>query len=421
MRYLTIGPYKTDDWPNRHLLIDNPVYFFVDDVSIKRINEDTLDTSITPTPYCEYYKKEERIRDAAAHQDTSIYFETNSAILDDKDKVILDSFYSRTLGNPGKAYVLSGHTDSRGHENEQLSEARTMAVEHYLMETYGISQFKFIAFPQGSTDPAGDNNTEKGRAQNRRVTISNSEIPTNAAVYRQGLHFLQTQEYSEAMRMFNIWLQTVPLARRMEILHDERVRRHMPEPQWGQLVKGVRKSYDSYVRKDDAFFLDSLYFVDQRYRMFSPMPLTGFILGLDTFRLDGVGGDFGLVHRKDSVNTLALFRYLDKNPFPKISEVGRRQARAAGLIIQHQADTALFDKYLPIVEANCRIGEADWEIYALMFDRNEIYSGRPQHYGTQGVVADDGKTISGLAPLIDDLESVNVRRKKFGLHVIQQY
>jgi hypothetical protein len=35
MRHLTIGPYKTEDWPNKHRLIDNSVYFFVDDVSVK--------------------------------------------------------------------------------------------------------------------------------------------------------------------------------------------------------------------------------------------------------------------------------------------------------------------------------------------------------------------------------------------------
>jgi hypothetical protein len=195
----------------------------------------------------------------------------------------------------------------------------------------------------------------------------------------------------------------------------------MPDQTWNQLIKEVRKPYDRYVRPADAFFLDSLYFADQRYRMFSPMTLTQYVPGLDTFPRGSSQVSNEFVHRKDSLNGATLFAYLSKNPFPKISEVGRRQARTAGLIFLHLADTTVFDQYLPIIESRAREGEADWEVYAMMFDRNEIYSGRPQQYGTQRLVAEDGKTISGLAPVIDDLESVNVRRKKFGLHVIHQY
>jgi hypothetical protein len=220
--------------------------------------------------------------------------------------------------------------------------------------------------------------------------------------------------------LFKIWLRTVPSARRSEILHDERVRFYMPEQQWRLLVREVRKTYDDFVKPIDAFFLDSLYFADQRFRMFSPIALTGFIPGLDTFASKKEQATNESLKTLDSINVNVLQAYLKANPFPKIAEVGRRQARAVGIILQHQFDTAIFDTYLPILETRCREGEAEWETYALMFDRNEIYSGRPQRYGTQYQFIGETRQRK-LAPLVDDLESVNRRRKKLGLIPIHEY
>ena len=74
--------------------------------------------------------------------------------------------------------VISGHTDSTGTdaENRALSTDRANAVLNYLLssgrgELNAYSQY-FCAAGYGKTRPVASNDTEEGRAQNRRIEIS---------------------------------------------------------------------------------------------------------------------------------------------------------------------------------------------------------------------------------------------------------
>ncbi|MBO5497449.1 MAG: OmpA family protein [Oscillospiraceae bacterium] len=74
--------------------------------------------------------------------------------------------------------VISGHTDSTGSDsdNRVLSTDRANAVLNYLMSRGGtrLSQYGeyFCASGYGETRPVADNDTEEGRAANRRIEIS---------------------------------------------------------------------------------------------------------------------------------------------------------------------------------------------------------------------------------------------------------
>ena len=74
--------------------------------------------------------------------------------------------------------VISGHTDSTGTEadNRLLSTARANAVLNYLLAGQGgrlnDSASYFCAAGYGETRPVASNETEQGRAQNRRIEIS---------------------------------------------------------------------------------------------------------------------------------------------------------------------------------------------------------------------------------------------------------
>ena len=74
--------------------------------------------------------------------------------------------------------VISGHTDSTGTDenNRILSTDRANAVLGYLLENGGnkLQQYAsyFCAAGYGETRPVADNETEEGRAQNRRIEIS---------------------------------------------------------------------------------------------------------------------------------------------------------------------------------------------------------------------------------------------------------
>ncbi|MEM1218672.1 MAG: OmpA family protein, partial [Bacteroidota bacterium] len=65
---------------------------------------------------------------------------------------------------------VSGHTDNTGvaTENQTLSEARALAVYNYLKEA-GVTANRMAAVGYGQNKPVDSNETEEGRAMNRRT------------------------------------------------------------------------------------------------------------------------------------------------------------------------------------------------------------------------------------------------------------
>ena len=72
--------------------------------------------------------------------------------------------------NPELKFSVEGHTDNTGNptQNQTLSEARSQAIVDKLVES-GISADRLTAVGKGQNSPIADNNTEEGRAKNRRV------------------------------------------------------------------------------------------------------------------------------------------------------------------------------------------------------------------------------------------------------------
>jgi len=67
---------------------------------------------------------------------------------------------------------ISGHTDSIGTDeyNLQLSQKRADEIKKYLIQN-GIIDNRIISKGYGNTFPITSNQTEAGRAENRRVEI----------------------------------------------------------------------------------------------------------------------------------------------------------------------------------------------------------------------------------------------------------
>src|SRR3546814_18449530 len=68
---------------------------------------------------------------------------------------------------------VAGHTDSVGTDsyNQQLSQQRAEAVANYL-NSRGVMRDRMITVGAGETRPIASNDTETGRAKNRRVEIT---------------------------------------------------------------------------------------------------------------------------------------------------------------------------------------------------------------------------------------------------------
>jgi OOP family OmpA-OmpF porin len=77
----------------------------------------------------------------------------------------------RTFGEPD--VIIEGHTDSTGSPevNELLSQERAESVRQYLLANKTLSNDRIVAVGYGSSKPLASNETEEGRAVNRRIDI----------------------------------------------------------------------------------------------------------------------------------------------------------------------------------------------------------------------------------------------------------
>ena len=101
-----------------------------------------------------------------------VNFDFNSAKLKKQEDAELDKATTFIKKYPDAHFSLVGYTDSVGSDayNLKLSEKRADAVKAYLV-AHGIDAAKIQTSGRGEADPVGDNATEKGRAENRRVEV----------------------------------------------------------------------------------------------------------------------------------------------------------------------------------------------------------------------------------------------------------
>jgi outer membrane protein OmpA-like peptidoglycan-associated protein len=71
--------------------------------------------------------------------------------------------------------MIEGYTDSKGADdyNYKLSDKRAAAIVAALTNAYGVDASRLQSHGYGETRPVASNDTDFGRAQNRRVTIIN--------------------------------------------------------------------------------------------------------------------------------------------------------------------------------------------------------------------------------------------------------
>jgi outer membrane protein OmpA-like peptidoglycan-associated protein len=102
----------------------------------------------------------------------SVSFASGSASLDSSLHPTLDKIANTLNEYPASRITVVGHTDSMGdaQANLDLSRRRAAAVADYLSQR-GIQRNRMLVEGRGEAEPIGDNATEAGRAQNRRVEM----------------------------------------------------------------------------------------------------------------------------------------------------------------------------------------------------------------------------------------------------------
>ena len=116
--------------------------------------------------------KSDEKKEAIASKAVSISFATGQYKLDENAKYIIDKEFADIAKAFGNARIrVEGNTDNTGsHDlNVQLSRRRAQSVADYLSQVYGFPKNRFVIVGNGPDKPIADNNTERGKAKNRRT------------------------------------------------------------------------------------------------------------------------------------------------------------------------------------------------------------------------------------------------------------
>ena len=105
--------------------------------------------------------------------ENTVNFDFNSANLTTLAKSNLDKLVTVLKNNPDTNINIYGHTDSIGTDavNLRISSQRAAAVKNYFVAN-GISASRMFTEGLGKSSPIASNDTDAGRAKNRRVEFA---------------------------------------------------------------------------------------------------------------------------------------------------------------------------------------------------------------------------------------------------------
>jgi len=106
---------------------------------------------------------------------TGVLFDFAKSTLKPESDAILGKVAEALAADPALKLEVEGHTDNVGSDayNDKLSLARAKSVVKWL-EDHGVDGKRLKAHGYGKTRPIADNDTDEGRAKNRRVELANS-------------------------------------------------------------------------------------------------------------------------------------------------------------------------------------------------------------------------------------------------------
>jgi OOP family OmpA-OmpF porin len=102
-----------------------------------------------------------------------IYFDTGRATLRPESRAALEQVAQLMNRDAALKLEIVGHTDAVGDDaaNRRLSEERALAVRSALVVDHGVSDRRLRARGAGESEPVAPNDSEAGRALNRRVEL----------------------------------------------------------------------------------------------------------------------------------------------------------------------------------------------------------------------------------------------------------
>jgi outer membrane protein OmpA-like peptidoglycan-associated protein len=102
-----------------------------------------------------------------------IYFDTAKSTIKPESAQAIGEIAKMLKGDPGLKIFVVGHTDNQGgvESNIKLSQDRGEAVLQALVRDHGIAANRLRSYGCGLFSPVATNDSEEGRAKNRRVEL----------------------------------------------------------------------------------------------------------------------------------------------------------------------------------------------------------------------------------------------------------
>lgn len=104
--------------------------------------------------------------------ENDVHFATGSSALAGDSQAVLDQTAQALQTNSDWKMRVVGHTDSTGSSaaNDQLAQQRASSVMNYL-SAHGVDKGRLSVEAKGDSQPVSTNNSDAGRAENRRVEL----------------------------------------------------------------------------------------------------------------------------------------------------------------------------------------------------------------------------------------------------------
>ncbi|MGZ3899516.1 MAG: OmpA family protein [Bacteroidia bacterium] len=177
-KFITIGNFAPDikkDMVRMNLfkLGFKETYYFVDDIKLVRfteeekVNEEIVGPSFQQEDSTLQVNTDIKVGEKVALK--NIFFENGKYYLLPESYVELNKLAQYLMKNPNVEIRINGHSDNSGfnYKNQKISELRAREVFEYLIKKGVQNKMYFKGF--GSTQPIAGNDTDEGRAKNRRV------------------------------------------------------------------------------------------------------------------------------------------------------------------------------------------------------------------------------------------------------------
>jgi len=102
-----------------------------------------------------------------------IHFETGKSMIKPESAEALKTIADYIVAHSEKKFYIVGHTDNTGDfsANQSLSEERAKSVMNDLLTNYSVNTEQLGAYGVSSLAPVASNQTDEGKAKNRRVEI----------------------------------------------------------------------------------------------------------------------------------------------------------------------------------------------------------------------------------------------------------